>query len=208
MLVEGEHHAGDQAVAVWHASATGIPVGAWIRRVSLLASDPAAAGEMLRLTSHRALFCWDIEAGRRLLDTLAGWAQREPVAEPVAVLLPDVLAETGEHRRAYESAVEEHQGRSKSKLSPLLWRRDIPVVDSWPAFVRAARLHHPVAASPVAAKTLHLVRAVEWAAELWSQTETVRARRAYLADRFGPATTLPARWLDKLRQAHSAGRRV
>jgi len=204
VVVDGEDHAGDQAVAVWHASATGIPVGAWIKPVSLLAGDPAAADELLRLTSHRALFDWDAETGSRLLGALAGWAGREPVAEPPAVLLPDVLAEITEHRRAYEAAVEEHHRELKSKPTPLSWRRHIPVVDSWPEFVPAARLHPPAATCPVAVRALHLVRALAWAAESWQQTETARARRTYLTDRFGPATTLPPRWLRQLRHAQSA----
>jgi len=207
VLVEGEDHAGDQAVAVWHASATGAPVGAWIKPVSLLASDPAAADELLRLTSHRALFGWDTETGRRLLETLAGWAGREPVAEPVTVRLPDVLAEIAQRRRTYEAAVEEHHRRSGSKLNPLVWRHDVPEVQSWPEFVRAARLHPPTATCPVAVRALHLVRAVAWAAEVWHDSETVRTRRNYLADRFGPATVLPPAWLGQLRQAQSVAER-
>lgn len=65
VVVEGEDQAGDRAVAVWHASAAGSPVGAWIKPVSLLASDPTAAEELLRLTTHRALFGWDTETGNR-----------------------------------------------------------------------------------------------------------------------------------------------
>ena len=206
VVVEGEEHTGEAAAAVWHASATGTPVGAWIKPISLLRSDPAAADELLRLTSHRALFGWEIETGRRLLEMLAGCAQRERLGEPVAVLLPDVLANIAEHRRAYETAVEEHQGRLKAKPNPLVWRRDIPRVGSWLDFVQAARLHPPTATCPVAVKALHLVRAVAWAAELWQQTEIVRTRRSYLTDRFGPATVLPPGWLGQLRRAQSSSR--
>lgn len=56
------------------------------------------------------------------------------------------LAGPADRRRAYESAVEEYQSRSPSKLTPLVWRRDIPVVDSWPQFARTVRLPEPPAA--------------------------------------------------------------
>jgi hypothetical protein len=206
VIVDGEDHTGDAAIAVWHASATGMPVGAWTKPMSLLNSDPAAADELLRLTSHRALFGWDIETATRLLGMLAGWTRRERVGKPVAVLLPDVLASIAEHRRAYETAVEEHHGRSASRPSPLVWRRDVPLVGSLLDFLQAARLHPPAATCPVAVKALHLVRAVAWAAELWQQTETVRTRRSYLTDGFGPATVLPSGWLGQLRQAQSTSR--
>lgn len=208
MLVEGEDETGDRAIAVWRTSATGIPVGAWIKPVALLAADPAAAEELLGLTSHRALFGWDSETGSRLLNDLAGWAQTKPVVEPATVLLPDLLVEIGEHRAAYEAVVEEHQSQSRSKLSPLKWRCDIPAADSWLAFVEAAGLHQPAGASPVAAEALHLVRAVAWAAELWDLTEAVRVRRKYLVDRFGAPAVLPPRWLGLLRHAHAVGKRV
>jgi hypothetical protein len=203
VVVEGEDHTGNPAVAVWHVSATGLPVGAWIRPASVLARDPAAADELLRLTSHRALFGWDTEPGRRLWDMLGRWAGQDRVADPVAVLLPDVLADIAERRRAYEKAVEEHRGQSKSKPNPLIWSRDVPVASTWPDFVQAARLPRPAAASPVAVEALHLVRAVAWAVELWHQTETVRSRRAYLTYRFGPASVLPPAWEGQLRQAQS-----
>ncbi len=203
VLVEGEDHTGEHAIAVWHASATGFPVGAWITPVSVLANDPAAADELSRLTGHRALIGWEVETGTRLRDTLAAWAGRRPATEPVTVRLPEVLTEIAQHRRTYDAAVEEHYRTLKSKVNPLKWRHHIPVVESWPEFTRAARLRPPIATCPVAVRALHLVRSVAWAVDVWHQTETVRTRRPYLVKRFGPATVLPPGWLGHLRRAHS-----
>ena len=204
ILVEQADETGAPAIGLWHASTAGQPVGAWVRRVDDLRSDPAAAEELLQLASHRAVFGWDTATASRLLGSLAAWAGQPAPATPVAVLLGDVLAEIAERREAYTAAVAEHQKASKSKPAPLQWPHDVPSVGSWPEFVAATRLARPRAYSPVAAEALHLVRALAWAVELWHETETARARRSYLVERFGPATDLPPGWLARLREAQSA----
>jgi hypothetical protein len=201
ILAEGADDGGADEVAVWHVSASGIPVGAWIKPVHALADDPAAAEQLLRLTSHRALVGWDAGVAEPL-RRLAHWAKRQD-PQPTLVLLPEVLAEVTEHRHTHAAAVEQHQAGSKSKIAPLVWRHDVSEAGSWSQFVDTVRLARPQAASPVAAEALHLVRAVAWVAALWHDTETVRTRRSYLVERFGPAAPLPPQWLARLRQAHS-----
>lgn len=201
IVAEGADHSGADAIAVWHVSASGAPVGAWIKPVAALADDPEAAEQLLRLTSHRALVGWDAAIAEPL-RSLVHWAkQQDP--RPTLVLLPEVLAEVSEHRHTHAAAVGQHQAGAKSKIAPLVWLRDVPKAGSWSEFAEAVRLTRPQAASPVAAEALHLVRAVAWAAELWHDTETVRTRRSYLVDRFGPAAPLPPQWLARLRQAYS-----
>ena len=156
VLVDGEDETGSPAVAVWHVSTSGIPVGAWITPTAALEDDPAAAEQVLRLLSHRALFGWDTGVADRLLKALARWAGRSHTPTPVSVLLPDLLAEVDGHRRAYTAAVAERQRSSTSKLAPLSWRHDVPEVTSWSEFVTVTRLARPRASSPVAAEALHL----------------------------------------------------
>jgi hypothetical protein len=200
VIVEGPDDTGAAAVGVWHVSATGTPTGAWITPVSTLADGAAAAGLLRRLTASRALFGWEAATARAALDRFAG-----PAGHPLpAVLLPEVLQEIAQHRHAYAEEVEAQRSRSRSKVEPLAWQQDIPAVGSWQELVTAARLRQPVAASPVAAQALHLARAAAWAAGLWHDTETVRSRRRYLVERFGPATVLPPAWLARLREAHAA----
>ncbi len=205
VLVDGEDETGSPAVAVWHVSTSGIPVGAWITPTAALEDDPAAAEQVLRLLSHRALFGWDTGVADRLLKALARWAGRSHTPTPVSVLLPDLLAEVDGHRRAYTAAVAERQRSSTSKLAPLSWRHDVPEVTSWSEFVTVTRLARPRASSPVAAEALHLTRAVAWTAELWHDTETARGRRSYLVERFGPTEALPPQWLARLREAQAKG---
>lgn len=201
IVAEGADDSGADAVAVWHVSASGAPVGAWIKPAPAIADDPDAAGQLLRLTSHRALVGWDAGVAE-LLGRLGQWAKRQD-PRPTLVLLPEVLAEVAEHRHIHAAAVEQRQAGSKSKFTPLVWRHDVPEAGSWSEFVQAVRLTRPQAASPVAVDALHLARAVAWVSELWHDTETVRTRRSYLVERFGPAAPLPPQWLARLRQAHS-----
>lgn len=208
ILVEGPDENGSAAVGLWHVSTTGQPVGAWVRRTADLRNDPTTADELLRLTSHRAVFGWDTTTSDRLLTSLAAWAGWAEPPRPVPVLLGEVLAEIAEHRRAHAAAVAEHQAVSKSKPASLKWPHEVPSVGSWSEFVAATRLPRPQARSEVAAEALHLVRGLAWAVELWHETETARVRRSYLVDRFGPAAELPPRWLARLREAHAAGART
>lgn len=204
VVVDGVDETGAEAVAVWHTSATGVPVGAWVTPVSVLAADPAVAAGMLTLTGHRAGFGWDSAETDRVLAALTDWAGLSAVPPRVTVQLPEVLSEVAQWRHAYQAAVEEHRSGSKSKPAPLEWRHEVPEADTWQQYVTAVRLPEPQAVSPVAARALHLVRALARTAELWHATETVRARRKYLLERFGPATTLPPVWLDRLRRAQSS----
>src|SRR5690606_19405664 len=90
VVAEGADESGADAVAVWHATVSGPPVGAWITPVSVLADNPEASERLLRLARHRALVDWDAGAAEPL-RRLARWAKR-PDPDPILVLLPDVLA--------------------------------------------------------------------------------------------------------------------
>ncbi|HLU44140.1 MAG TPA: DUF6218 family protein [Natronosporangium sp.] len=203
VVVDGVDETGAEAVAVWHASAAGVPVGAWITPRSVLAADPAAAATLLTLTAHRAVFSWDRTESDRVLAALAGWAGLATPPARVTVQLPELLSEVAQWRHTYQTAAAEQQSGSRSKPASLEWRQEVPEADSWAQYVAAVRLPEPQAASPVAARALHLVRALARTVELWQATETVRTRRKQLLERFGPATALPPGWLDQLRQAQA-----
>lgn len=205
VIIEGEGETTERAVAVWHLSPTGRPTGAWIAPVSMLSEDVEAAEKLLRMTARRAVFAWDLQAPQRVVDHLTMWAKYPGTLRPPSVALPAVLDEIGWHRSIYASALDELRRTDKSKAAPLVWSRDIPAAASWQELVEAASLRRPMAPSPVASDALHLARAAAWAAELWYQTETVRCRRRHLVDRFGPASMLPAGWVNQLRAAHHIG---
>lgn len=199
LFIEGPDEHGAEALAMWHVSAAGAPTGSWVTPVDSLAADPEAARQLLWLTSRRAVIGWDVSAAAPL-SGLAQWAKRPDPQAPV-VVLPEALAEIAERRTVYEAAVEDHRQTTKSKLQPLEWEESVPTATSWPDFVEAVGLPRPQAPAPVVAEALHLARAVAWVIRLWQDTESARARRSYLVDRFGPAAPLPPRWLEQLRQA-------
>jgi hypothetical protein len=206
LLAEGPDENGAHAVAVWQLTPTGRPCGAWITPVEVLAGDADAAARLLGLGTGRAVVGWDTGTAMGVLGRLSGWAGVEQVRPRVEVLLGDVLAEVTGHRVACEQAVADYRSATKSKIEPLAWYRDVPPGGSWDEFVESARLRPPAGASALATEVLHLARATAWVADLWQDTETVRGRRRYLVDRFGPAAPLPPDWLDRLRTAHGEGR--
>jgi hypothetical protein len=201
---EGLNERGESAVAVWHLTATGQPCGAWTVSTDSLADDPAAASLLLGLCTGRPLLAWDAGPARKTLVQLAEWAGAEAPSRP-EVLLSQVLAEVAEHRAAYDAAIEEHRSTVKTKVEALAWQREIPQATSWAEFVQDARVRSPKAISPLAVDVLHLARAAVWVADLWRDTETVRTRRRYLLDRFGPAAPLPPGWLATLTTAYRIG---
>ncbi len=202
VFAEGADEHGAEALAMWHVSAAGTLTGSWVTPVDRLAGDPEAARQLLWLTSRRAVIGWDASAAEPL-SRLAHWAKRPDPQAPV-VVLPEALAEIAERRTGYEAAVAEHRQTTKSKLQPLEWEERVPTATSWSEFAETVGIPRPQAPAPVAAEALHLARAVGWVIRLWQDTESVRARRSYLVDRFGPAAPLPPRWLERLRQAHQS----
>jgi hypothetical protein len=223
VLAVGHDHNGAESVAVWQVSPTGQPTGAWIVATGADGGEAgrAAGGEadkdeadkdkarrLLKMVERRSVVGWSREDVSSALGHLAAVAATElaPGWDETAVYLPAALVEIAEYRQRYAEAVTEHQEGSKSKVAPLAWQHDVPTeASSLKELADAAGLTTITTTSEVAAEALLTARALAWTVGLWQETEQVRLRRRYLVKRFGSASALPERWLDRLRAANTRG---
>jgi hypothetical protein len=196
-LREGEDDSGSHAIGIWYSTATGVPTGAWVKRVSELSADVDAARKHLGLLSRHTLFDYDAKRAFDTFDLLSKLAGCPEAPRPPVIQFTEVVAEVSACRRMAEIALKEHWQTNPSRLVPLVWRRDIAEGATLNDLISQVGVRRE-AASPVATDVLHLVKMASWAAELWRDTETVRSRRPYLVKQFGPRQTLPAAWLSKL----------
>jgi Family of unknown function (DUF6218) len=206
VIEAGPDTTGEDSLAVWHFSLAGQPTGAWIAPTEQLSSDSASARRLLELTQRRSILCWSTTKSGELLHRLAKWAEAESVPDwdVTAVRFPDVLAEIAERRHMYEEAVNAYRATTKSKITQLEWRIDIPAKLS--ALDELKTLALPVrqaSARFVAEQALVVGQVTRWIVELWKDTEKARHRRQYLSPLAGDAP-LPPRWLNLLRAAHEA----
>ncbi|MGN9805509.1 DUF6218 family protein [Micromonospora sp. L32] len=199
VLAVGPDSSGGDALAVWRLSPTGRAGGAWVVRFDEVEREPEQLRRIMSMLQDRCLVDWD-EAKPN--DALARISEFLP-AELLTALrgniltIPELLAETTEHRSIYTAAVEQHRAGTRSKIAPLAWPTEMP--DQQALMTWTARANS-TAASPVAATALALTAAVASAAQLWQDTEQARYRRVYLRS-LGDPQPLPPRWLAWLREA-------
>jgi hypothetical protein len=116
-----------------------------------------------------------------------------------SLAIPDLVAETREHRARHAEEVTAYSDSVNSKIAPLKWAGRLPDKGNE---VSALSPRHVSAASPVAGAALTVAGALSRAIELWQETEEARYRRPYLRS-LGERQPLPPRWLAHLRAAES-----
>ncbi|WP_305784980.1 DUF6218 family protein [Symbioplanes lichenis] len=187
VLAVGADADGRESVAVWKLGPSGRAGGSWV--VAL--EDTDFLVRVIAAQQGRCLVGWTADEPLAVLDRLP--AESAKALADSVVVIPDLLAETAEHRRRYEDAVEAHRATTKSKIAPLAWARELPAD---PRGELTPQLR--AAASPVAAAAIGLAGALERAVDLWQETEQARYRRPYLR-KFGEPQPLPPRWLARAR---------
>jgi hypothetical protein len=207
VVVTGRDRVNEEAIAVWLVSPTGQPTGAWLLAAGLQ-TDTEKARRLLGMLNRRSMVGWDRDATGDALERLAAIAQVRLSAawEKALVRLPDALVEIDEERRLHADAVAEYRkmSRTKSRIEPLAWQRDVPTnAGSIDELARVAGLGRAGDDDELASRVLQVSRLVAWVAGLWQETEQVRLRRRYLVERFGPARSLPPLWLAQLREAYA-----
>lgn len=182
---------GDHA-ALWLVDLAGAPCGAW----ALPAATPGDAHKILSMCDRRALIAVDVEGAT---DAVLGLAKTAGVDIARSILdaricsIPGLLTETADARNAHGRAVRDIETQSKKRLAPLVWDRPIPDAVHTTHELMAAAGIRPMG-SPETADALALAHLARWAIRLWVNTETIRARRSYLREQFGPAQSLPKSW--------------
>lgn len=206
VVERGQDSTGADAIGVWHLVPTGQPVGAWITTLDTLGANKAAAQRVLELLERRSLLCWNPGAPCDIVNRVATLAAASPPRgwEAAAVRLPEALVEIAEHRARHAQALSDHCSATKSKTTPLVWRREVPADPATlEQLQRVARVVGTIGTNQVAQRALLLSRLTRWVVELWHDTEQVRGRRQYLRDQFGHQAPLPPRWLGQLRAAYA-----
>ncbi|GAB3803109.1 DUF6218 family protein [Micromonospora zhanjiangensis] len=205
VLAAGEDESGSAALAVWRLGATGQAVGAWVLSMSAVRRDNEEFQQVMNLIRDRSLVAWDADSPMEVIGRIAPELPASLVESlrRNVLLIPDLLAEIAEQRAAITLAADEYRRTASSKVAPLMWPTDIPS----PAELRvvADEMQHP--AAPVVAKALGLSAGLARVAQLWQETEQVRARRRYLRT-LGDPQLLPPRWLESVRAAVNAGSQV
>jgi hypothetical protein len=188
----------DETLAIWTLGAFGTATGAWI--LPLASLDESSLLPIMSLLRGRCLVGWSEASATEPLDKVDGALPPGLVARLRAscAAIPDMIAETREHRARYSEAVTAHSTTVTSKIAPLKWARLPDDSDE----LRAMSPKYLNAASPVAAAALTVAGALRQTVDLWRETEETRYRRPYLR-RLGERQPLPPRWLARLRTAES-----
>ncbi|WP_436520657.1 DUF6218 family protein [Actinoplanes sp. HUAS TT8] len=199
VIVAGAGSDGADVVAIWILNPFGEPTGAWVRPLVDLDGERLTA--IMGMVEGRCLVGWTEEAAAGALDKIEAVLPAEVVARLRAGVLaiPDLIAETREHRARYEEALAAYTATTTSKIAPLAWARALPSAGEEVAALSPRPI---VAASPAASAALTLAKSLSQAIELWQMTEEARYRRPYLRST-GAQQSLPPRWLARLRRAES-----
>jgi hypothetical protein len=199
VLVTGPGVDGEDALAVWILGAFGTATGAWV--LPLKSLDESYLSSVMTMVRGRCLVGWTEATAVEALDKVEGALPPTLVADLRAgsLAIPELVAETREHRARYTQAVTEYGASATSKIAPMKWPGQLPeegneVIGLSPRPVSAA--------SPVAGAALTAAKALSRAVELWQETEEARYRRPYLRS-LGERQPLPQRWLSCLRAAES-----
>ncbi|GIF08936.1 DUF6218 family protein [Actinoplanes siamensis] len=198
VIVTGANPDGAESLAVWILDPFGTPTGAWVLPLADL--DGARLLEIMGMVRGRCPVGWTRESATEALGAVPGVLPAELVARLRAgsLAIPELVAETREHRARHVEALAAYRATATSKVAPLAWPRELPEAGAEAAALTPRPFH---AASPAAAAALTLAKALGQAVELWQGTEETRYRRHYL--RGTPQQHLPPRWLAHLRAAES-----
>lgn len=197
VLVAGPGADGEEALAVWVLGAFGTATGAWV--LPLAGLDEPYLLSVMSMVRGRCLVGWSEQSAADALDKVEGALPVALVARlrAASVAIPDLIAETREHRVRYAEAVAAYSAAVTSKIAPLAWAGTLPDDGNE---IAALSPRHVSAASSVACAALSVAGALNRAVELWQETEEARYRRPYLRP-LGERQPLPPRWLARLRAA-------
>jgi hypothetical protein len=204
VLVTGRDAEGEDALAVWILGAFGTATGAWV--LPLAGLDESRLLSVLSTVRGRCLVGWSEVAATEALDKVEGTLPPVLVARLSAssLAIPDLVAETREHRARHAETVTAYSATVNSKIAPLKWAGRLP--DKGDEVAAALSPRHVSVATPVAGAALTLAGALSRAIELWQETEDARYRRPYLRS-LGERQPLPPPWLLHLRAAESGRER-
>ncbi|MBW4715591.1 hypothetical protein KZQ38_00335 [Saccharothrix sp. SC076] len=191
----------ESTLAVWHVDTEGLRTGAWDEPVT-------DARRVLDRCRKRAVLTWDGDTtALEELEAAAGVGPTDWAARTCA--LPDLLAEIGRIRAAYQERIVAEQAVKKN-VAPLEWQLGLP--DPVPATAaelqELARLDPLPAPTPAATEALLISRLCAWVVQRWRETAVVLGRRDYLRAAFGQPTVLPPGWEAKLADAFAQERQA
>lgn len=195
-------HAG-QAV-IWQIDLLGTPCGAWVKPYE----GSSTARELLAKCDRRAIVTTNPVGA---VNLLVEWAKDGDVPVDQADLrtricsIPTLLDEVAKARHTYTTEVRDKEQREGKRLAALNWEVDIPgqVPTTFQALLDCASVNTHTA-SPEVARVLITARLAQWAIRTWTNTESIRVRRPYLREPFGPAQPLPPSWRAAVTSAYDA----
>ncbi|EWT04643.1 hypothetical protein N864_10640 [Intrasporangium chromatireducens Q5-1] len=188
---------GRSQVAVWQVNFAGVACGAWL----LDARNKEHALDILALCDRRAVID-DSPSSVQLILELADMARveiPEAVMKERLASLDGLLSATAAARRAHAEAVVAYGKSEGKKLAPLAWRTEVPPSldqlrpSQYRGWAGKGTAPHAFGMSVLSRQLV----------QLWTDTETVRLRRKYLREQFGPAQVLPEAWRDAALAAYA-----
>lgn len=182
-----------QAV-IWQIDLLGTPCGAWVKPYE----GSSTALDLLAKTDRRGIVTTNPDGAAELL---LRWAKDVDVSiDPELVRsrmcsIPTLLDEVTKARHAYTTEVRDKEQREGKRLAPLSWEIELPeqAPTTFGDLVDFASINTH-SETPHAARVLITARLAQWAICTWRDTESIRMRRPYLREPFGPAQPLPPAW--------------
>lgn len=209
VLVFGIGTEGAESVAIWHVSSEGAPTGAWVRLRADVLAEADHARDLLVLLEGRAITGASSAAVDDWLDRLsavAGLGGRGRWWKAQTFSPVDAFGEVVARREAYAATVNAERRRNKS-VAALTWPHDLPDNAGVTEFAELRQLAGIACpeGTPVVSEALTVARVLSWLAEVWAETEDVKARRSYVRLKHGAAEPLPPAWLGAVRTAAGTG---
>jgi hypothetical protein len=199
VLINGPGADGGETLALWTLSALGTATGAWV--LPLTGLDESHLIAVMTMARGRCLVGWTKETATEALDkaeaTLpAALVTRLRIA---SLAIPDLIAETREHRVLYSNALTANGSQATAKIASLKWKRELPSEGQ----EASALSRQPVSvSSPTVSAALAMAGALRQAIGYWQETEEARYRRPQLRA-LGEPQPLPPRWRACLQAAES-----
>jgi hypothetical protein len=209
VLALGVGAEGVESVAIWHVSSEGATAGAWVRvRADVLADADHARG-LLVLLEGRAITGASpaaVDDWLERLSAVAGLGGRGRRWKGHTFSPVDAFGEIVARRKAYAATVNAERRRNKS-VAVLTWPHDLPDNAGVTEFAELRQLAGIACpeGTPVVSEALTVARVLSWLAEVWAETEDVKARRSYVRLKHGAAEPLPPAWLGAVRTAAGTG---